>query len=233
MRKAIFFVVLILLIGPAHLFSSVYSAPCYGTKIPQKKKFFCGIQNYTLLRRNLEKTNGSMRSVQNFFLLSYGVTDWFSIDLKGGAGYIKQHPSDKTEIDYPTYMGGGYGFRVKLWENTRAQLKCVFGFQHISIHPKHIQINGVKYKAVLDDWQLSLLISKEVRGFLPYIGTKWSRTDYINWQDNKRNRIKSDLTRSVGVILGIDLPIKDNVWINIESHFVDEKAFSWALMFNI
>ncbi len=212
---------------------SLLSAPAYGPRMPQRGKFFCGFQNYTLLRRNLEGRNGRMRSVQDFFLLSYGVNDWLSIDLKGGAGLIKQHPCDATEIDYPTYMGGGYGFRIKLMENSRYATKVIFGFQHISIHPKHIQINGVKYKAVLDDWQFSLLLSKDTGKFTPYLGTKWSRADYINWQDNHRNRIKSDLTHSVGLIVGIDLPARDNTWINLEGHFVDETAFSFAVMFRI
>ncbi len=211
----------------------ILAAPAYGPRMPDRGKFFCGIQDYTLLKRNLEKENGKMRSVQNFFLLSYGVLDWLCLDLKGGAGYIKQHPKEKTEIDYPTYMGGGYGFRVQLIKNARYATKLIFGFQHISIHPKHIQINGVKYKGVLDDWQFSLLLSKEMGKITPYLGTKWSRTDYINWQDNHRNRIKSDLTHSVGIIVGIDLPVRNNTWVNLEGHFLDEKAFSFAVMFKI
>ena len=42
----------------------------------------------------------------------------------------------------------------------------VLGFQHISIHPHKSHQNGIKRKAVLDDWQFSLLASRdEVRHF--------------------------------------------------------------------
>ncbi len=226
--KAIF-----VFLSPSIFSVSLFSAPAYGPQMPPQRKFFCGIQNYTLFKRNLEGRNGKMRSIQSFFLLTYGLRDWFSIDLKGGAGYIKQHPEGVDEIDYPTYLGGGYGFRIKLMENAYYATKLIFGFQHISIHPKHIQINGIKYKGVLDDWQISLLFSRKLGKFIPYLGTKWSRTDYINWQDNERNRIKSDLTHSIGIILGIDFVIREDLWVNIESHLLDEKAFSCALMFKL
>jgi hypothetical protein len=75
-----------------------------------------GLQNYTLLKRYQEDSLGKMRSVQNFLTLSLGAFDWLSLDLKGGAGDIRQHPNGQSEIDYEFNFAGGYGFRMRLFE---------------------------------------------------------------------------------------------------------------------
>jgi len=208
-----------------------YTAPCYGTKTPEKREFFAGEQPYSIFKRYAEGEYGKLRSLQHFFLLSYGVTDWFSLDLKVGGGNIKQHPVGSDEIDYPTDFAGGYGFRVKFFENDDHQMKAVFGFQHISVHPGKVQLENVKNKAVLDDWQWSLLFSKGFGRVNPYLGLKWSRLDYIHWVVENRKRKMSDLTKSVGAIFGCDISITDTIWLNVEGHAVDEEAASLAIMF--
>lgn len=207
-----------------------YAAPGYGTKMPEKHQIFMGLENNTIFKRYLEDEYGKLRSRQYFLLLSYGIFDWLSLDLKGGEGNIKQHPSGSDEIDYPTYLGGGYGFRLKLY--AKENLKTVFGFQHISIHPDTVYIGAVKHKAVLDDWQFSLLASYGFKNFTPYLGTRWSRLDYIHWQDGNRKRVKSDLTKSIGLIVGIDVALPKNFWINLEGSFFDSEAVSCSLNYS-
>lgn len=205
------------------------AAPCYGTKMPKKNQIFAGVQSYTVFKRYQEHQQGKMRSQQEFLLVSYGICDWLSIDLKGGAGYIKQHPQGVDELDYPSYMGGGYGLRVRVFEKDK--FKSVFGFQHISVHPYSINIGPVKNKAVLDDWQVSLLGSYEFKYATPYVGMRLSRMDYIHWIDGVRNRVKSDGSKSVGIILGIDIPFIKNSWLNIEGSLNDAEAV--ATSFNM
>jgi hypothetical protein len=209
------------------IFSLSYAAPCYGTKMPQKNHFFTGLQTYAVLSRRLEKDYGKIRSLQNFFLLSYGVFDWLSIDLKGGAGNIKQRPEAGSKLNYSAYLGGGYGFRLRLYD--RDKTKMVFGFQHISVHPQTVVVNGSKNKAVLDDWQFSFLVSHDFFKLTPYIGTRWSRMDNIHWVDGVRKREKSDLGKSVGLIVGMDIPVSKNIWFNIEGQFFDTTAISGSL----
>ena len=220
----LFLFVYFLIINPC------YAAPCYGTRLPQKNQFFVGLQTHSVLNRYLKDTNGKMRSLQNFLLVSYGIFDWLSLDLKGGAGYIKHQPAAGQRIDYSTYLGGGYGFRIKLYDHNKTA--AVFGFQHISIHPHKVHVNGRKNKAVLDDWQFSLLASYDLSLIIPYIGTKWSRMDYINWIDSVRNRVKSDTTRSIGLAVGADIPLGERIWINIEGQFFDVEAFATSLNFS-
>lgn len=213
------------------IITEIYASPSYGTKLPQKKKFSMGLQTHSIFKRYLENEYGKLRSQQEFLLLSYGVFDWLSIDLKAGVGFIKQHPEDQDELDYPTYLGGGYGFRLKFYD--RKNLKMIFGFQHISVHPKSIRIGGIKHKAVLDDWQVSSLVSYcFLKKIAPYLGTKLSRADYIHWVDSNRNRVKSDLTKGVGLILGCDLSLTERIWFNLEGQFFDNEILAFSMNFS-
>ncbi len=208
----------------------IYAAPCYGTKMPEKKKLFMGLQTHTIFKRYLEDNQGKLRSFQNFLLISYGVYDWLSIDLKGGAGYIRQHPVGASEVRYETNFAGGYGFRLKLFEKNN--IKSVFGFQHISVHPDSAYVGAVKNKAILDDWQTSLLVSYDFKKIAPYIGTRWSRVDYIHAQDGNRKRVMSDFGKSAGFIFGLDLPLAKNSWLNFEGQLFDSEAAAFSVNYS-
>jgi len=209
--------------------NSCVAAPGYGTKMPQKKQLHLGGQTYSVQQRNLEGDNGKMSSLQHFLLISYGITDWFSLDLKGGAGDTHHTPDNGNEISYPAYMAGGYGFRVRLYD--KESTKAVFGFQHISVHPYSVFVGPVKHKAVIDDWQLSFLVSEDLQYVTPYIGGRWSRMDYIHWVDDDRNRVKSDLDESFGIIVGMDVPVHEKVWMNFEGQFLDVQAVAASINF--
>lgn len=207
--------------------SFAHAAPCYGTNLPGKKEFSAGLETYTIFKRYLKDEYGKLRSTQRFLLLSYGVYDWLSIDLKGGAGNIKQHPVGSDEIDYPSGFAGGYGFRLRFYN--QKELKMVFGFQHISIHPHSVHLGTVKNKAVLDDWQFSLLASYDFKKLTPYLGTRWSRLDYIHWTAGERKRVMSDLTKSTGLILGLDFVWTEKIRLNLEGQLLDSEAVSFSL----
>lgn len=222
MRKILLFFLFVFCLAP-----SSYSAPCYGTKMPQKNKFFMGTQAHSIFKRYLEDQYGKLRSSQEFLLVSYGAFDWLSIDLKGGAGYIKQHPVGNDEIDYPSGFAGGYGFRLKFFD--LSGVKMVFGFQHISVHPHSAHLWNGKNKAILDDWQTSLLVSRDFFKVTPYLGTRWSRIDYIHWVGEDRKRKMSDLTKSIGLIVGVDIPVTQKIWVNLEGSFFDSDAAAFSV----
>ena len=203
-----------------------YAAPCYGTKMPQKGEFFSGLEGY-YIQRGLEKDQGKVKSVQSFFLISYGFFDWFCIDLKVGSGDIKRYDASRDNVDYRAAFDGGYGFRIKFFEKDK--IKLAGGFQHISVHPFSTRLNNKEYKAVLDDWQGSILASYDFSVMVPYVGARVSRTDYINWIDSNRKRHMSDTGKSVGLILGTDVNITDKVWLNIETSFFDAKSLALSL----
>jgi len=199
-------------------------------KVPKQKEFFSGFQTHFIFKRDLEDNLGKIKSMQQFLLLSYGLFDWLALDLKAGGGDIRQYPTLGPKADYPYNFAGGYGLRLKLYDTQK--IKMVFGFQHISVHPKSIHLQGIKNKAVLDDWQTSLLVSYDFGRITPYLGTRWSRLDYIHWQDQKRKRIMSRLDRSWALILGIDFSLNKKIWLNLEGSYFDSEALSASLNFS-
>lgn len=217
-------ILLVCLVGPAQ------AAPSYGTKMPRQKQFHFGGQTYDVQQRDLEGDNGKIKSLQHFLLISYGLADWLSLDLKGGAGDTHQKPDAGDDISYPAYLAGGYGFRLRFYQDESA--KVVFGFQHISVHPYSVFIGNVKHKDVIDDWQFSLLVSQGFHYVTPYMGTRWSRMDYIHWVEDDRNRVKSDPDESIGLIVGTDVFLKENVWVNLEAQFMDVQALAASLNFH-
>ena len=206
---------------------SANAAPCYGTDMPGARKLTTGIQSYSILDRDLEGDSGSVRSTQSFLILSYGVYDWLAIDLKGGAGNIKQHPPTSDELDYRSSFAGGYGLRILVYDSKA--IKAVFGFQHISVHPSSTDIGDTKHRAILDDWQASFLVSRGFNKCTPYAGIRLSRVDYIHWNNGQRKRVMSDLTENIGLILGTDFLLSDKIRINLEGEFFDTEAFSLGI----
>ncbi len=209
---------------------NTYSAPCYGSKMPEKGQIFFGIQNYTVMKRYLDKDYGNIDSMQEFILISYGLLDWLTLDLKGGAGRIIHHSPIGAEKRYPTFMAGGYGLRINLYE--KEKIKTVLGLHHISVHPYSIEINNTKYKAVLDNWQVSLLASCRFNKITPYIGIKFSRMDYINWIDGQRKLKKSEPDKNLGCVIGMDIPINKHLWFNVECQMIDVTAIATSLNFH-
>jgi len=195
--------------------------------MPEKREFVVGLQTHSIFKRYLEDQLGELRSLQHLFLISYGIFDWLSIDLKGGVGNIKQHPPGSDEVDYTSRFAGGYGFRCKLYEEKK--LRLVFGFQHISVHPRSVHIEGARNKAIIDDWQVSFLASYTIAKFTPYLGTKWSRVDYIHKIGDSRKRRMSDATKSIGVVFGTDMLIRDDLWLNLEGQAVDGESLAFSI----
>jgi len=228
-KKSAFFLFFTLCAAYSLQPTDLYAAPCYGTKMPQKKEFFGGFQSYSIFKRYLEQDYGTVKSQQEFFILSYGVFDWLSVDLKGGAGDIRQRSAAGEKVDYSTSFAGGYGLRLRLFE--RDKIKAVFGFQHISIHPHSTDVDGVRNRAILDDWQTSLLVSYAFNRFTPYLGTRWSRVDYIHKVDEDRKRRMSDSGKSFGLIAGVDVPLTQKIWLNLEGSAFDSEALAASLNF--
>lgn len=201
------------------------AAPAYGTRMPERFQWFVGGQTHYVSERTLEGDHGEIRGLQHFLNLSFGVTDWLCLDVKGGAGNIRHERISGRDLAYPTFVGGGYGFRLRLYE--QAKTKAVFGFQHISIHPYTRNVGEDKHKSVLDDWQLSCLVSYAVnQKWTPYAGAKVSRMDHIYWKNGERDRIKSDESRAWGMVLGTDWNVTERVWINVEAQALDVEAVS-------
>lgn len=206
-----------------------FAAPCYGTDMPKQGEWFKAFETNIILKRKLDKSYGRLKTEQYFLDLSYGLNPWIALDFKIGVGSLDHKPSDSYEIDYDTYFTGGYGFRVRAFDNPEYRLKGVVGFQHISIHPPSEKTNGDKNEAILDDWQISALISKDFSLFTPYLGVKFSRCDVIHKVNGERKRKKS--SEPLGLVAGADIKLGESFKLNIEGRIIDETALSARLGF--
>lgn len=211
--------------------NNLMAAPCYGTHMPQKKKWFGGIEYNFVIERKFQHNHGRVKNPGQLLMLSYGVFDWLSIDLKGGSGKITYKDSEYGDQEFSTSFSGGYGFRIRLREDKDKNIKIVTGFQHISVHPKRVHTTDGRYTVVVDEWQGSCLGSMQIKQFNPYLGFKYETYDLIRWiNDANRKRYKSE--DNWGLVLGTDFWIKKNLKLNLEYHLLDEKAASISVGFD-
>ncbi|OIO37341.1 MAG: hypothetical protein AUJ75_04400 [Candidatus Omnitrophica bacterium CG1_02_49_10] len=208
--------------APAH------TAPVYGTTMPEMDRWIYGFETNIIFDRDLENDYGNVSSRQYFADMSYAPYDWLSFDFKIGVGDAANSRTGSDKIVYNPHFAGGYGFRLRLFETPDTGYKGVFGFQHISVHPTSSDIRGSEHEAILDDWQLSLIVSKHIRRFTPYAGIKLSRLDLIHKISGQRKREMAD-GPYLGLAAGADIKINDIFTLNIEGRVIDEAAFSTSI----
>ena len=202
-----------------------HAAPCYGTHMPKEKQWILGLEGDFLLDRNLKDDQGGTSGNRYFLTCSLGVLDWICFDGKIGTGDVAWHNSNPGNLHYDTGFAGGYGFRIKGYENKDFGIKAVAGFQHISVHPPTADIGNDKHRVIIDDWQGSVLISKDMGNFVPYLGTRYGTVDFIKWvNEHDRKRIKSE--KIWGAVAGMDYLLAKDTRLNIEGDFIDGEEFS-------
>lgn len=212
---------LLILIGILLVTSPGYAAPVHGTHMPEEKRFTCGLEGSFILDRNLDNDQGSTSGDRYFATVSYGVFEWLCFDGKIGIGDVRwDRTAGNDDLDYASNFAGAYGFRLKGYENDEWGIKSVAGFQHISVHPDAKDQEGNKHETIIDEWQGSLVVSKDIGNFIPYTGVRYGTVDFIKWVDEKdRKRIQSE--KYYGIIAGFDYRLDDRTKINLEGIFLD------------
>ncbi|MFA4991229.1 MAG: hypothetical protein WC569_01425 [Candidatus Omnitrophota bacterium] len=202
-----------------------YAAPAYGTHMPEKGHWTWGLEGDFLVDRDLADDQGSTNGSRYFLTGSLGIFDWLCFDGKVGIGNVEWDRVGASDLDYETNFAGGYGFRIKGYENEKWGIKTVVGFQHISVHPLGADEGIDKHQVIIDDWQGSLLVSKDIGSFVPYCGARYGSVDFIKWvNEHDRKRIKSD--DFLGLVLGADYWIDSNTKVNLEGAFIDGQEYA-------
>ena len=193
--------------------------------MPKEKQWIWGLAGDFLIDRNLKADQGGTSGNRYFVTGSYGVFKWICFDGKIGVGDVCWHNSSLGNLSYNTGFAGGYGFRIKGYENKNLGLKTVACFQHISVHPHTTCPANDKHRVIIDDWQGSILISKDIENFMPYVGVRYGTVDFIKWiNEHDRRRIKSK--DMFGAVIGMDYLIGKSVRLNIEGDFIDGEEIS-------
>jgi len=206
-----------------------YAAPIYGPNMPKRGQWFMGFEANVVSSRDMKKGLGDAETRQFFYDGSYGIYDWFSFDGRLGIGDAEFDTLDAGRFDLGFGFAGAYGARVRLYNDEKERIKVVFGFQHISAHPPKEDKNSVKYGAIWDEWQFSLLASKAAGRFEPYLGVKASQLYIIRRDNNQNDWAWNGAKRHFGVVAGSCIDISKNWYLDIEGRFIDETAFSAAL----
>ena len=223
-KKIIFLIAGIVIIAQI----DVYGAPCYGTYMPKHKQWIWGVQGNFLIDRNLDNEQGATSGSRYFLTGSYGVFDWICFDGKIGVGDVAWHNSDPGNLNYNTNFAGAYGFRIKGYENKNLGIKTVAGFQHISVHPRTTCPASDKHRVIIDDWQGSVLVSKDIGHWTPYVGARYGTVDFIRWvNEHDRKRIKSE--NMWGAVIGMDYLVSKDIMLNIEGDFIDGEEISLGI----
>ena len=204
---------------------SIFAAPTDGTNIPYKGKYITGYQNNSIFKHDLGETYGNVRSFQNYYTLSYGVFDWLTLDGKIGFGNVREKGGNRPEIQHNYGFAGGYGFRLRVMDDAVNKVRVVTGFQHTSTHPADRNLDGNKHMAIYEDWQLSLVSSKDIGMITPFAGAKISYGNLIQ-KTNDIDRKNRPPKYYGGVILGCDVKLTKNTYLSVEGHFIDETSLS-------
>jgi len=226
LKRYLFLLVILILI--LSFSRELFSAPVYGTHMPKEKCWSWGLEGSFIIDRNLDNDEGGTNGERFFLTTSYGVFPWLSFDGKIGVGDVGWERTGGDDINYSNNFAGGYGFRIKAYEDNDSGVKGVVGFQHISVHPNAKNQGGDKNETIIDEWQGSLVVSKDFRCITPYLGARYGSLDFIKWiNEAHRKRIKSE--KKTGIILGLDYWLNERTRLNLEGIFLDGEEVSLGI----
>jgi len=196
--------------------------------MPKEKHWTWGLEQNFTIDRDLDNDEGGTNGRRFFITGCYGIFPWFSFDGKIGIGDVDWERTGADSISYPTNFAGGYGFRIKGYENKDLGIKSVLGFQHISVHPDAKNQGGDKHEVIIDEWQGSVVVSKDLRYVISYLGARYGSVDFIKWvNEANRKRIKSE--KKLGIIIGLDYWLDERTKLNLEGAFLDGEELAFGI----
>lgn len=204
----------------------LWAAPSNGTRFPPKWKVEAGYEYNAMFDRSLRRSFGILKTQDHFATLSLGIFDWLSLDGKAGLGDVSEKSGKLPSLEYNTGFAGGYGFRIRVFEDKKLGLRAILGGQHICVHPKIRNINDDKYEAILDDWQGSAIVAKDFRSATVYAGISGSDCQIVYRLNNSyKKRVSSD--SYIGLITGAELYLFDGkARLSVEGRFISETALT-------
>jgi len=227
MRKfAIYGTILILLLESFR----IYAAPTDGTNIPYKGRYVTGYQSNIIFKHDLSNSYGNVRSAQNYYTISYGVFDWLALDGKIGFGNLREKGGVHPKVAHNYGFAGGYGFRLRVLDDIKNKIRIVTGFQHTSTHPASRNLNGDKREAIYEDWQVSLVSSKDIGIITAFAGAKLSYGNLIQ-KTNEIDRKNRPPAYYAGVVLGCDIKLMKDLYVGVEGHFIDETSLNTGIYY--
>ena len=212
--------------------NNVCAAPSNGTRFPPKEGVELGYELHLMTERPLDRSYGELSTQNHFYTASYGVLDWLVLDGKIGIGNVLQKGGvHLPKLEHDTGFAGGYGFRIKAFDNKEYGMRLIVGAQHTCVHPRDRSIDNDKFECFLDDWQVSAVFAKRFESLTSYVGIKGSDCEIV-YKINKHDRKRRYSKYHVGLISGLELYLwDDRLRAGIEARFFDETALSTSIAY--
>ncbi len=224
MRRVLFLIVSMFVVALILPDGDAAAIPTFGTFMPKSGEWQAGGRTNLIFERSV-KDYDKAKTNAYWYKVSFGFADWFCFDGVIGSGDVRAAYINEKVVRYPFSFSGGYGWRAKLYRDEEDDMVWLFGFQHVSTHPKSQQYDGRKREIIWDEWQFSTLLSKRLWALRPYCGTKWSFTYLISKVDGDRHRRLSN-SPPLGLVVGADLQMNNYLYMNAEARFFDETALN-------
>lgn len=223
MRKTILFLSWLILCA-----GSASAVPMKGPYFLKQGQIEVGVEANFVARRDIEDITTNIQSSQFFYCMAFGLFDWLNIEAKYGSGDIKNDQYYDQKFYYNYNWGGGYGLRIKAYENHK--MKIILGAHHISIHPDpNKNTDNSTHRVILDETQSDITLSLKGERFSPYAGAKVGHTRLIRRINSERATLRSE--ENYGFALGFDYMFKENVRFNFEGRFIDEYALTSSVSY--
>ncbi len=201
----------------------------------------------TGLAANQEVKNLEMdEAYQAMLKVSYGLLEDLDVYVKLGVadyegeaeGYVSGVKA--TDEKLSTDMDFAYGFGLKGICDLGNDWLLGYDLQYLrSKHKAKVTqttilgaIDSTEYKSgVIQEWHIAPYVARRINNFTPYLGVRYSDVEMklkspaeSGWLDN----IKFESDNNVGVFVGTDYKLGENLVLNLEGRFIDETAMSFA-----
>jgi hypothetical protein len=189
-----------------------------------------GYQYNVMFARTLDRSYGALKTQDHFYAVSFGAFDWLALDGQIGIGGLTKSGGEHLPgLEFNTGFAGGYGLRIRAFNDRKLGARLIVGAQHICVHPQARSADNDKYTSFLDDWQVSGLAAKDFKFLTVYAGMKGSDCEIV-YKINKHDRKRRFSRYHIGLITGAELYLFDNkARIGAEGRFCDETAFTTSV----
>ncbi|MBU4376692.1 MAG: outer membrane beta-barrel protein [Candidatus Omnitrophica bacterium] len=177
---------------------------------------------------------------------SYGLFDNLDVYAKLGIAdyevnadnYVGNAKYADDKIDSDTNFAYGFGLKGTYELGNDWLIGCDFQYLRSKHEAKVTEAvvggsssSATYKKRVIQEWHIAPYIAKRIDDLTPYLGVRYSDMELeikspseSGWTDDH----KYEADDNVGVFLGTDYKISENLTLNLEGRFVDETAMSFA-----
>ncbi|MCG2712744.1 MAG: hypothetical protein L6416_10555 [Candidatus Omnitrophica bacterium] len=190
---------------------------CAGNGVTAKMEYESVSSFFLKMGYLLEERN----NLQTYFRL--GLSEIDIVDEEGG------------HIDTDTDLAYGIGLSGILFQFAN-NVKIGADISYLKSNPEvktyaWFNVENIGMELDYQEFEIALVISKEIGSFVPYCGIKHSKVEMEIPDNSLTYQIKMENEDNLGVFAGFDFLVREDSSLNLEGRFLDEQAFSIVFHF--